>query len=179
MNTDSQKDKIPMVSKANSNNLKWNFSMGLFYGMFYNGGMAFSESTTVLPVFLNNFTNSKILIGLSSTIMSQVGGIGSVLPQLFVASRLENKVHKKPVLIGAIIIRALCWGFLAFIAYLFGKSHPLGIIYVLFLFLTLFVFMGGIAVVPFQDIWGKAIPSTLRGRFFGYLQFFGGILVPC
>jgi hypothetical protein len=27
--------------------------------------------------------------------------------------------------------------------------------------------MGGIASVPFTDIWSKAIPSTLRGRFFG------------
>ena len=176
MNTDSQKDRISTVSKAKGDNLKWNFSMGLLHGIFYNGGIAFSEPTTVLPIFLNNFTNSKILIGLSSTIMSQVGGIGSVLPQLFVARRLENKVRKKPVLIGAITTRALCWGSLAIITYLFGKSHPLGIILALFFFLTLFAFMGGIAVVPFQDIWGKAIPSTLRGRFFGYRQFLGGIL---
>lgn len=176
MNTDSQKDKIPTVSKVSGNNLKWNFSMGLLHGIFYNGGMAFSETTTVLPVFLNNFTNSKTLIGLSSTIMSQIGGIGSVLPQLFVASRLEDKTRKKSVLIWAITVRALCWGALAIFTYLFGKSHPLGMIIALFLFLGLFVFMGGIAVIPFQDIWGKAIPSILRGRFFGYRQFLGGIL---
>lgn len=36
--------------------------------------------------------------------------------------------------------------------------------------------MGGIAVVPFYDIWGKAIPSNLRGRFFGSRQLFGGVL---
>jgi len=36
--------------------------------------------------------------------------------------------------------------------------------------------MGGVASVPFTDIWGKAIPSTLRGRFFGYRQLFGGLL---
>jgi len=87
------------------------------------------------------------------------------------------KHHKlDPVLIGAITTRALCWGSLAIITYLFGKSHPSGIILALFFLLTLFAFMGGIAVVPFQDIWGKAIPSTLRGRFFGYRQLLGGIL---
>jgi MFS family permease len=165
-----------METKQKDNNLKWNFVMGLLHGIFYNGGLAFSEPTTVLPVFLNNFTNSKILVGLSSTIMSQFGGIGSVLPQLFVASKLESKVCKKPILIVAIIIRALCWALLALITYLFGRSHPLGIILALFFFLTLFTFMGGVAVVPFYDIWGKAIPPTLRGRFFGYRQLFGGIL---
>ncbi|OYD14917.1 hypothetical protein CH333_06995 [candidate division WOR-3 bacterium JGI_Cruoil_03_44_89] len=171
-----QKDKIPMVSKAKSNKLKWNFAMGLLHGIFYTGGLAFSEPSTVLPVFLSNLTSSKTLVGLSSTIMSKFGGIGSILPQLFVASKLENKAHKKPVLAVAIIIRALCWGLLALITYLFGRSHPLGIILSLFFFLTLFTFMGGIAVIPFYDIWGKAIPSTLRGRFFGYRQLFGGII---
>lgn len=167
---------IESQNKVKTNNLNWNFTMGLIHGIFYNGGMAFGEPTTVLPIFLNNFTNSKILIGLSSTIMSKIGGIGSVLPQLFVASKLENKVYKKPFLVIAITIRALCWGFLSLATYLFGKSHPLGIIFALFFFLALFTFMGGVAVVPFYDIWGKAIPSNLRGRFFSYRQLLGGIL---
>jgi len=36
--------------------------------------------------------------------------------------------------------------------------------------------MGGVATIPFYDIWGKALPSTVRGRFFGHRQFWGGIL---
>jgi predicted MFS family arabinose efflux permease len=36
--------------------------------------------------------------------------------------------------------------------------------------------MGGIAVVPFYAIWGKSLPSTLRGRFFGHRQLWGGLL---
>jgi len=36
--------------------------------------------------------------------------------------------------------------------------------------------MGGIAAVPFYDIWGKSLPSNLRGRFFGYRQLWGGVL---
>jgi len=150
--------------------------MGLLHGIFFNGGLAFSESTTVLPIFLNHLAKSKVLIGLLSSIISRVGSIGSVLPQLFAANKLENKTYKKPVLVIAIIIRALCWGFLALITYLFGKSHPLGIILALFFFLTLFSFMGGIAGIAFYDIWGKAIPSAMRGRFFGYRQLIGGIL---
>jgi MFS family permease len=117
-----------------------------------------------------------MLIGLSSSIVSRIGSIGGVLPQLFVAHKVENKPHKKPVLITAITIRALCWGLLALITYLFGQSHPAGIILSLFLFLTILSFMGGVAEIAFYDIWGKAIPSTLRGRFFGYRQLAGGIL---
>jgi len=152
--------------------LRWNFAMGLLHGIFFNGGMAFSNPTTILPVFLNTFTHSKTIVGLFSSVMNT----GSVLPQFFVASKLETKVNKKPVLVIAITARALCWGLLGLITYLFGRSHPLIIVISLFFLLTLFSFMGGIASVPFMDIWGKAIPSTLRGRFFGHRQLWGGLL---
>jgi MFS family permease len=150
--------------------------MGLIHGIFFIGGQAFSNPDTIIPVFLNHFTDSKTLIGLSSTLLGSLGGIGSVLPQLFVARKLENKSHKKPLLKFAITIRALSWGFLALTTYLFAyKSAYLTILF-LFFFLILFTFMGGIAAVSFYDIWGKSLPSSLRGRFFGHRQLWGGVL---
>jgi MFS family permease len=164
------------LTLESQNRLRWNFLMGMLYGAFFSGGLAFSDPSTVLPVFLSSFTDSKTLIGLSAAVMSSFGGIGSLLPQLLVASKLESKVSKRPLLRMAISVRAICWGLLALITYWFGRSHPLGIIVALLFLLTLFTFMGGIAVVPFYDIWAKAIPSHLRGRFFGYLQLLGGVL---
>ena len=154
----------------------WNFTMGLLHGIFYNGGIAFSNVGTVLPVFLDNFTTSKILIGLSSSLMGPLGGIGSALPQLITAHKIESRTRKKPFLVAAIVVRALCWGGLALITYFFSLSHPGLVVFSLFFFLTLFTFMGGIAAIPFFDIWGKAIPANLRGRFFGYRQLGGGIM---
>jgi len=161
---------------VNNDNMRWNFAMGIIHGIFFTGGQAFGNPDTILPIFLNHFTTSKILIGFSSTILGSFGGIGTVLPQLFVANRLENKTYKRPILRVAITIRALCWGFLSLATYIFAISHPGLTIFSLFSFLILFTIMGGIAVVPFFDIWGKTIPSTLRGRFFGYRQLGGGIL---
>ena len=154
----------------------WNFAMGLLHGIFYNGGVAFSNVGTVLPVFLDNFTTSKILIGLSSSLMGPLGGIGSALPQLITAHRIESRTRKKPFLIGAIAVRSLCWGALTLITYFFALSQPALIVFSLFFLLTVFTFMGGVAAIPFFDIWGKAIPSNLRGRFFGYRQLGGGLM---
>ncbi len=150
--------------------------MGLIHGIFFNGGQAFGNPDTILPVFLQHFTSSKILVGLTSTLLGSLGGIGNVLPQLFVASRLETKIQKKPVLRAAITVRALCWGGLALTTYIFAEKYPNLTVFFLFLFLLLFTIMGGVASIPFYDIWGKALPSTLRGRFFGHRQFWGGIL---
>ena len=168
---ENQRSLLQSIDKV-----KWNFSMGMLYGIFFTGGLAFSDPSTVLPIFLGNFTDSIILIGLSAAVMSTFGGIGSLLPQLFVASKLESKVSKRPVLRITITVRVLCWGLLSLITYWFGRSHPLGIIMALLFLLTLLTFMRGIAVVPFYNIWAKAIPPALRGRFFGYLQLFGWVL---
>jgi len=154
---------------------KWNFTMGVVHGTFFSGGVALANPDTILPVFLSNFTASKVVIGLFSSLMGSLGNIVSALPQMVVANRLENKIHKIPVLRLAIVIRALCWGFLSLTTYLFAVSHPKLTLYLIFSLLFIFTFMGGIATIPFMDIWGKSLPSTLRGRFFGYRQFWGGI----
>jgi MFS family permease len=150
--------------------------MGLIHGILYTAGEAFFNADTIIPIFLSYFTNSKTLIGLSSTLIGRLGGIASVFPQLFVANRMETNARKKPLLIFAITIRALSWGILALSTYIFNKSYPSLTIFFLFFTLILHTVMGGIAVVPFYDIWGKSLPSTLRGRFFGYRQLWGGLL---
>ena len=98
--------------------------MGLIHGIFFIGGQAFSNPDTIIPVFLSHFTDSKTLIGLSSTLLGSLGGIGSVPPQLFIDRRLENKIHKKPLLKFSVTMRALSRGCRALTTYIWGKSLP-------------------------------------------------------
>jgi len=160
----------------NKKDLKWNFFVGLMHGILFNGGVAFSSTTTVIPAFLNMLTPSSIVIGFSYMIMGKGRGILGVIPQLFVANKLEASKYKKPLLIKAITVRALSWGLLALSTALFAKTHPALMVWILISLLGLFTFMGGVAAIPFSDIFGKAIPSELRGRFFGLRGLLGGIL---
>lgn len=145
--------------------------MGVLHAAFFNAGMAFADIHTLLPVFLSYFSNSKILIGLFVSFY----GISGVVPQLFVANRLENKIHKKPLMITAITVRALSFALLAVITFFFADSNHVFMVISLFVLFNLFSFMGGVAVIPFMDIWGKTIPAHVRGRFFGHRQFWGGL----
>ena len=167
---------VPSKNKPEQKDFRWNFAMGLIHGTLFTGGQAFGSPDTILPVFLNHFTSSKVLVGLSSTLLGSLGGIGNVLPQLFIAKRLETKVHKRPMLRAAITVRALCWAFLSLTTLLFARSYPHLTVSFLFISLLTFTIMGGVASIPFFDIWGKALPPTVRGRFFGHRQFWGGIL---
>jgi len=146
--------------------------MGLAHGILFQTGMAFSGPMTVLPVFLNHFTVSKLVIGLFSTLMNA----GSVLPQLLVAHRLETKPRKKPTLVVMIWVRAAIWLVLGVLAYFCPPGKPIIVLVALLVLLFGFSFAGGVATIPFTDIWGKALPATLRGRFFGHRQLWGGVM---
>jgi len=152
--------------------VRFNFVVGVLHGVFYRTGMAFSEPTSVLPVFLNHFTGSLTLIGVFSALIQG----GGVLPQLFVANRLEGRRRKKPVLVSAIWVRAGAWGVLGLLTYFWGSRDPAAVLVALVVLLFLFSFAGGVAAVPFNDLWGKALPATLRGRFFGHRQLWGGAM---
>jgi len=109
----------------NKDRLKWNFTMGLLHGIFFNGAMGFSDSNTVLPAFISSLTHSKILLGLfASTI--EGGGfsrLGSVIPQLFVANKVETSTFLAPTalfpLIGGAIIQYTSFLFLFSLTTLF------------------------------------------------------------
>ncbi len=146
--------------------------MGLVHGVLFRAGMAFSEPMSVLPVFLKHFTGSQAMIGVFSALMNA----GSVLPQLLVAHKLESKPRKKPVLVVAIWVRAALWLILGLLAYFCPPGHPTIVLAGLLLLLFGFSLAGGVATIPFNDIWGKALPATLRGRFFGHRQLWGGLL---
>ena len=76
------KENFKLKSNTITNNtLKWNFAIGLIHGILCISGEAFYNPDTVLPIFLDHFSKSKMLIGLSSTLIGRLGGIMSASPQ--------------------------------------------------------------------------------------------------
>jgi len=168
----------PMKETTESNNntppphVGFNFAMGLIHGILFQTGMAFSAPMSVLPVFLSHFTGSQGMIGLFSSLMRG----GGVLPQLFVANRLQSKPRKKPILVLMIWIRAAIWLVLGLVAYFCPPGQSIIVLVALLVLLCGFSFAGGAASIPFTDIWGKALPTTVRGRFFGHRQLWGSLM---
>jgi len=105
---------IKSQGKKKDTRLRWNFAMGILHGTFFSGGRAFGNPDIILPIFLSNFSASKILVGFSSSIFGSLGGIAGILPQIFVASRLENKVYKRPVLLGTFVSNNIFLCYLSF-----------------------------------------------------------------
>jgi len=155
-----------------NNHVRFNFICGLLHGVFYRAGMAFSEPMSVLPVFLSHFTGSLTMIGVFSALIQG----GGMLPLLFVANRLERVRRKKPVLLAAIWVRAAAWGILGLLVFFWRDGDTTLVLMALLTLLFIFSFAGGVASIPFNDLWAKVLPANMRGRFFGHRQLWGGVL---
>jgi len=140
-----------------------NFTAGLWHGAFLALAMALTQPTTVISAFVANLTGSTIWVGGLSTVLV----VANTLPQIFVARWIEPKPQKLPYLIGAISLRVISWGTLAWLIFTIGNKHPTLMAWVLVGMLVIFYAGGGIANIPYTDIIGRVIPAGKRGAFFG------------
>lgn len=149
-----------------------NYRALLLDGMFFTWGIAFMDTSSVLPVYLSTLTSSSVLIGLAAAIRNA----GWFLPQIFVASYAAKLRHKMPLSIVAIIVSRISFLAIAASAFLLAGRLPALAVAVFFFLLTAFSLGDGIGGVPYVDICGKAISNERRGRLFGYSQALGGTL---
>ncbi len=151
---------------------RWNFVAGLVHGWFLAGGLAFADPYTVLPVFVRHITHADWVVGLASPLLRA----GGFLPQIWVARLAETLHRQKPVLILVMGVRFLCWLAIAAVTALVVPVHPTAGLVLILLFLFTFSFAGGVGAVPFQELYARLFPPTLRGRFLAWRQIGGGLL---
>lgn len=132
-------------------------------------GSSFIASRTILPLYVSHFSDSELVIGLLSMIVST----GWLLPQLFTANWVQRLSRKKvvPVNLGLFTER-LPIILMAPAAILSTRFPTLALI--AFLMLVAWHVVGaGVVAVAWQDMIAKVIPLDRRGRFFGITNFGG------
>lgn len=147
------------------------FILGVINGVLFNLAETLIGGTTVLPIFISEITQSKILVGLSGT----MGNAGWFMPQLFVANLIGHLRRKLPVYIWSGGVRiGMIWG-IALLVALLPKLSQNQFIVAFFLLYSIYSIAAGVAGIPFMDVVAKSIRSENRGTFFGARFFFGGI----
>jgi MFS family permease len=132
----------------------FNFWVGVMNGALFMFGVAFMSPTTVLPHFINNFTDSRVIVGMSSFL--HVGCW--CLPQVFAAAWVERFPRKKKLyLIGSLgRLSFTCTGIWCI------GCYGLGMV------------MGGLAGLCFLDMIAGVIPAHRRAAFFSARFIAGG-----
>ncbi len=141
---------------------KHNFFAFLWHSTFLALASSFMDVDTIIPSMLIKAGGDSIHLGILTAIM--LGG--STLFQLVFASYLSNKNFKKNYLLAAINLRVLS---LLSLAFLFFNSNTLSgdlIIFLIFIFISVFSFSGSFAGVSYVDILGKSVHQHQRKKFF-------------
>lgn len=128
---------------------------------------------TIIPAMLVEAGGGAMQIGIMTAIM--LGG--SSFTQLFFAPYLSNKPHKKNFLLLGINTRIFALAGLGVLLFLLKSEKTGFVIWLAFLFITLFSLAGAFANISYTDILGKSVQPDKRKTFFSSLQIISGIIV--
>ncbi len=141
-------------------------------GIFFQGGAAAVDSSTIIAALVHGLTGSAFAIGAAAAILHY----GWLFPQLFVAYFAQRRRRRMPIYILGAFGRATC---LTALAGLLAVTHGLPNAAVTALFFGLWItysFVSGIVAVPYNDIVARSVPPGKRSRLLAVRFFGGGIL---
>ncbi len=141
-----------------------NFFANVLDGGFFGFALGFASFITVIPLFVDQMTDSAVLIGLIPAIHS----VGWQLPQLFVARRVTRMRRFLPMVLWMTIHERLPFFGLALVAWILPALGNEKALILTFAMLVWQGLGGGFTATPWQSMIGKIIPSENRGFFFGF-----------
>lgn len=159
------------MSDFAARNRRWNIAaLGIDFGLFM-AGLSFISSATVLPAFAASLGASTLVIGAIPAVMT----VGWFLPPLFAAAHTERLAEKLPF-----IMRWTAWeripvAVFALVAFFVTERAPHVTLTLLLVMLLLITSVGGMLMPAWLDLVAHAVPTRLRGRFFGLSSFAGTI----
>ena len=152
--------------------LKRRFRRISFAGIFFQGGAAAIDTSTIVASLVNTITGSPFAVGAAAAIVRY----GWLFPQLFVAYFAQQSRRRMPFYKFGAFGRVLC---LALVAALLLASEAASAVVVIagfFVLWTAYAFVSGIVAVPYNDIVARAIVPARRSRMLAVRFFGGGVL---
>jgi hypothetical protein len=141
-------------------------------GIFFQGGAAAVDSSTIIAALVHGLTGSAFAVGAAAAILRY----GWLSPQLFVAYFAQRRQRRMPFYVVGAFGRAACLaGVAGLLAIAGGLPDALAVILFFGLWIT-YSFVSGVVAVPYNDIVARSIPSTRRSRMLA-VRFFGGGLL--
>ncbi len=142
----------------------------ILHGFFLAIGTTIAEPSTILPLIVNYFGGSSMLVGLFAALLRG----GAVIVQLFAAFHAQSYKLMMPYLRRIFFIRFLSWFFIGAAILLFGKDYPNITLASIGFGLFIFSFSAGFAAIYFREIMAKIFSHKFRGKTMAYRQFFSG-----
>ena len=147
-----------------------NHIKNILHGFFLSIGTTIAEPSTILPLIVNYFGGSSILVGFFAALLRG----GAIVVQLFAAFKAQSYTLMMPYLRRVFMLRFLAWFFIGVSIIIFGEDSPTLTLFCIGFGLFLFSFSAGFGAIYFKDIIGKIFSHKFRGKTMAYRQFFSG-----
>ena len=145
-------------------NLRHNFTFNLLNSSFLTFGTSLVSTGVILPLFVSNLSNSKVLVGLIMTITFA----GQFFPQLFTAPIVARFRQVKKFLVPSVFIaERLPFLLLGPAIFILVPLNPQLALVVFFILLTWNAVGAGFNAVGVQELYARIIPLGRRGRLAG------------
>lgn len=142
----------------------------ILHGFFLAIGTTIAEPSTILPLIVNYFGGSSMLVGFFAALLRG----GAVMVQLFAAFHAQTYKLMMPYLRRVFFVRFLSWFFIGVAIILFGEEYPNVTLASIGFGLFIFSFSAGFAAIYFREIMAKIFSHKFRGKTMAYRQFFSG-----
>ncbi len=146
--------------------------LGIFNGVGFSLGDAFSDPNLVLTVLVSQLGGSPEVIGLLPTLRNA----GWLLPQMFSAGWVQSLRYKLTAYRLTGLIRWLIWLGMVLVVWNAARWSTSLVLLLFLLMYAAYNLTAGMGALGFQDVVAKTIPAQRRGTFFGLRNFFGGLL---
>jgi len=143
------------------------YAIFIWHGSFLALTMSMIDFNTVFPAMITELVNSKVVFGIIYSLMLGMPYLSSLLFAHF----LSAYRYRKRFLIIGVYLRALAFLGMAAFMFFFGIRLPWLVVGSFFLWSLLFSLSGGFAGISYDDIVGKLVAKSRRGRLYAIKQF--------
>ncbi len=141
------------------------------HGFFLALAMSVAEPSTILPLIVNHFTQSLILVGLFAALLRG----GAIVVQLFAAFYAQGFEKTMPYLKLVFMARVASWFLIGLAIFLIGDKNPTLTLIIFGTGLFVFSFSAGFGAVYFSEIIAKVFNKHERGKTMANRQFFAAV----
>jgi MFS family permease len=145
-------------------------ALGADYALFL-VGLSLISHHTILPAFARYLGAPNVVIGAIPATMTA----GWLLPSLFAAGHTESLPRKLPFVLRWTAVERLPPLLLAVVAAVIAPVAPGLAVALMLVLLLVLCGIGGVLMPAWMDIVARAIPTEVRGRFFGASSLLAGI----
>jgi len=133
-------------------------------------GMAFFSTTSIIPAFLSKLGAGSVIVGLVPAIMI----LGVCLPGTFVAGHIERMPIARKWLFPMATLERIPLLLIGILSLCINQHSAL--IGAFLVLIGLYSLLAGLNQPAYWKVIGKSIPTSWRGRLYGYSGLTGGIL---